>query len=104
MDHGDNVAWSEHTHHPECHISTITGAPEEVRYINKMNAGKSFLAISTTKFRNKDKFHVRFFPEDFFSAIVIPTLFGKRPMKMLISYQPMSHSSHHLFLPHLFLL
>lgn len=60
MDHGDNVAWSEHTHHLQGHISTITGAPEEVGYINKMNGAKSFLAISTTKFRNKDKFHVRF--------------------------------------------
>lgn len=60
MDHGDNVAWNEHTNHLEGHISTITGAPEEVGYINKMNGGKSFLAISTTKFSNKDKCHVRF--------------------------------------------
>lgn len=36
---------------------------------------------------------------------MIPKLFGNRPMKMFVNYLPMSPPcSHHLFLPHLFLL
>ena len=44
------------------------------------------------------------FPKDFVSAVVIPKWFGNKPMKTFVCYLHVARSSHHLFLPHLFLL